>query len=214
MCCPRATQSERSPLPSRGAPRAADGGGCSEGPAEDFGALFCALDFEIRGWRPKAGRRKCSGGAPLGVGIRPEPSRDSARERSMSQARKLLRFSSMTDPNILRRPGPHTRRVVKTSRRRLRSRVPKRLPAKCRRGDAAFRGKQYEWTRRAYRRDETDRCSRTGVARVNMSPAGARNRLERLRRERCRQARLWAIDIRVFCATDGSLSPPARCDAP
>ena len=60
----RATRSERSPLPSRGEPRAADGEAFSEGPAKDFGALGCARGFRNPKWETEAGcRRKCFGGA-------------------------------------------------------------------------------------------------------------------------------------------------------
>jgi hypothetical protein len=54
----RATRSERSPLPSRGEPRAADGGAFSEGPAEDFGALGLRAAVEIRSRRPKPACRR------------------------------------------------------------------------------------------------------------------------------------------------------------
>src|SRR6478736_1062794 len=81
----RATRSERSPLPSRGEPRAADGEAFSEGPAKDFGALGCARGVRNPELETEAGcGRKCFGGAPPGVGIRPEagPSQ-CARKRNM-----------------------------------------------------------------------------------------------------------------------------------
>jgi len=78
----RATRSERSPLPSRGEPRAADGEAFSEGPAKDFGALGLRAAFEIRSGRPKPG----AGGNALEERRRawefdPKQSRDSVRER-------------------------------------------------------------------------------------------------------------------------------------
>jgi len=93
----RATRSERSPLPSRGEPRAADGEAFWEGPAKDFGALGCARGFRNPRWETEAGNRgKCFGGAPPGVGIRPEAEpRQCARKRNMGTINKPVLSAPM-----------------------------------------------------------------------------------------------------------------------
>src|SRR5947209_2904165 len=89
----RATRSERSPLPSRGEPRAADGEAFSEGLAKDFGALGFARGVRNPNRETEAGcRRKCFKGAPPGVGIRPEaePRTVGAKESTCKDRRELL----------------------------------------------------------------------------------------------------------------------------
>ena len=78
----RATRSERSPLPSRGEPRAADGEAFSEVPAKDFGALGCARGFRNPKWETEAGnRRKCLEERRRAWEFDPKQSRGSVRER-------------------------------------------------------------------------------------------------------------------------------------